>query len=108
MLDESQPGVLAFHDDIEQDDGDVLLAGEDGLRFSGRVSVQELERVTKDLQALQGKSRRLMHILVVIDDEDPAYVAGNGGQRRIAFVDEGEEFVFVLHLGGRRMRKTAG
>jgi hypothetical protein len=60
--------------------------------------MQEFKRMIEDVQSLQGKSGGLVDIFVIVDDEDSPNLCATSHELRIAFVDEGQQFIFTMHL----------
>ena len=97
-LDKTQAGIFAFHDNIKQDDSDVALGQQNLLSLCRRVGMQEFKRMIEDVQSLQGKSGGLVDIFVIVDDEDSPNLCTTSYELRITFVDEGQQFIFTMHL----------
>ena len=95
-----EAGIVAFHDHIEQDHGDVVLAFEHGDGLAPRVGMDQLQATAKDLDAGQRELGGFVDIAVVIDDQDaPAVIRSRFIVGAVIFFDKEEIVVSVLRHG---------
>jgi len=69
-----QTGIVGFHHHVEQDDGHLGFAAQQGHGLAPRIRMQQLQRPAGNLQSAQGVGRGLVHILVIIDGQHPPRV----------------------------------
>mmetsp|Transcript_15042 Transcript_15042/g.35591 ORF Transcript_15042/g.35591 Transcript_15042/m.35591 type:complete len:505 (+) Transcript_15042:298-1812(+) len=101
-----QAGILALHDDVEQHNGEVILAGEQLARLSRRRRVQEHEGLALDGQALHGQLGGLVDVTIVIDDQH-APGAVLRAMLRVGVLGLVEQFKQVV-VGGRVLHGGEG
>ena len=95
-----EAGIVAFHDHIEQDHGDVVLAFEHGDGLAPRVGMDQLQATAKNLDAGQRELGGFVDIAVVIDDQDaPAVIRSRFIVGAAIFFDKEEIVVSVLRHG---------
>ena len=100
QADQIQAGMLRLHHHIQQNHCDLRLLGQYADRLSSRIGMQEFEGATEDLGIGQGEAGRLMHVEVVVNNQDaPArlrWIAITG----VGLVVESEQIVFyyIAHL----------
>ena len=62
-----QPGILGFHDDIEQHHGDILCAAQQAERLGARLGVQKAQSAALETGLAEGELGHHVHIDIIID-----------------------------------------
>ena len=81
--DEIEAGAFRLHDDVEQDNGAFRMRSKKLRRFRRGIGAVESQRLAVELEPPQRKTRHLVHVRLVIDDDDFPWIDG-GALRRVA------------------------
>ena len=101
-VDGDQTRVFAFHDDIEQDDGNIAVAIENRDCLVGTGGMQEAQGAAEDPQVMQREFGRMVHILVVVDDQYlPACIGRIRGLQPGGIFNQVQMIVVVVHYASR-------
>jgi len=98
VIDELQTRVITFHDHIQQDDRDVRGFCQQLACFGCRVSVQDFQWAIQDQGIAQHQHGGVVHILIIIDDQNPPCPLTDLGGLLFGFIGK-EQFIVLIGHG---------